>query len=155
VSTKRLSTQEEAAFAQLFSEGAAYLKAGRPHEALVVLQAAQKINPHVPEVHVNKGFAFYDSGNKELAREAFERALDLKPDQANAYWGLYLILLDRQDDEGALGMLRTYLHLMKPDDPHYRKAMSAQWELETRLGRMAVPPIPNLEENPPKKEGAP
>jgi tetratricopeptide (TPR) repeat protein len=143
--------QEEAAFAQLFAEGVAYLQAGRSHEALVVLLAAQKLNPHVPEVHVNKGFALLDSGNKDEALKSFERALDLKPDQANAYWGLYLILLDRNDNDGALGMLRTYMHLMPPNDPHFRRAMAAQWELEARLGKMAVPPIPNVESLPPAK----
>ena len=36
---------------------------------------------------------------------------------------------------GAVGAMRTYVHLTKPNDPYLRKAQAALWEWEAALAR--------------------
>jgi hypothetical protein len=72
--------------------------------------------------------------------------LEARPGQANAYYGLATALEAGGDLEGALGAMRTYVHLEAPDAPFLRKAAAAIWEWETRLRdkragtTMAIPP---------------
>ena len=62
-------------------------------------------------------------------------AIELKPQQANAYYGLAMADEMRNDYESALGGMRSYLHLSKADDPYRTRARSAIWEWEEKLGR--------------------
>ena len=47
-----------------------------------------------------------------------------------------------EDYEGALGAMRSYIHLSPPNDPFLAKARAAIWEWETKLGRE-----PKIEDN--------
>ena len=85
------------------------------------------------------------------ARQRFEHAVTLRPHQANAYYGLALALEALQDYQGALGAMRTYVHLAPKDSPHLRRAWSAIWEWQslpdTASTEPAVtPPQPNAAE---------
>ena len=66
----------------------------------------------------------------------FNAATELEPYQGNAYWGLVISLEKIGDVSGALGAMRTYIHLAPEDQEAFvRKARSAMWEWEETLKR--------------------
>ena len=99
----------------------------------------------MPEAYVNMGFAYLGLEQYQTAAAAFSRAIDLRPNQVNAYYGLAEAFEGMKDYEGALGAMRSYIHLSPPNDPFIPKARSAIWELETKLGRK--PQIENQEKS--------
>lgn len=109
------------------------LKAGDHPAAVLALLSFLDRAPHVPEVHVNLGFAYLGTAQPLKAESAFEQALELRPDQANAYYGLGLVYEGRGDLESARGAMRTFIHLTSEDDPWLRKARAALWEWEAGL----------------------
>lgn len=123
------------AFDNLFKQGVQYLSEGRTHQAIVVLEAARSLGPKVPEVAVNLGFAHLARGDHAVARNHFERALELKPDQINAYYGLGMALEAEGDIEMALGAMRTFLHFEPEGTEYWRRAGAAVWEWDDRLRR--------------------
>ena len=59
----------------------------------------------------------------------FEGATDLRPDQANAYYGLALAWEASGDLPMATGAMRSYLHLARQERPeHLSRARAALWE---------------------------
>jgi tetratricopeptide (TPR) repeat protein len=94
-----------------------------------------ELAPRMPEAHVNMGFALLGMGRPQAAADFFRSAIDLRPTQANAYYGLALAAEAQGDLPSALGAMRSYLHLSKGDDPYRTKARSAIWEWEQALGR--------------------
>ena len=120
-------------FDGLFRAGVARLREGQPHAAVKAFEEARQRQPHVPEVHVNLGFAYAALGVPDAARQAFERAIDLRPEQANAYFGLAEASERLGDLETALGAMRSYIHLTPEDDPYRRRAMAAVWEWQSAL----------------------
>lgn len=134
-------------YADLFHAGVQLLGAGRAEEAVEIFGKAVALRPEIAEGHANLGFALLDAGEPLLATHAFAHAIDLKPMQTNAYYGLSSGLEAQGDVEGALGAMRSYLHLAPPDDPFRRKAMSAIWEMESAQEAaakdIAIPTAPN------------
>lgn len=128
-----VSAPADDGFGRLFNEGVEFMKQGRTHEAIIVFEAANQLKPQMPEVPVNLGFAYLARGNFQVALRHFEHALELKPDQANAYYGLAEALDGLGDPEGGLGAMRTFIHLEKIDSPFRNKAMAAVWELEEQV----------------------
>lgn len=119
-----------------FNNATGLLQARRFEDAANALQRVLALAPRLPEAHVNLGFALLGLGHGSAARRSFEQAIDIRPDQANAYWGLANALEQQGDLEGALGAMRSYLHLAPADDLDRRtRARAALWEWETRLGR--------------------
>lgn len=122
-----------------FQQAVAMLHAKQYEHAATALHRVLRLAPRMPEAHVNMGFALLGLQRYGAARDFFQSAADLKPYQANAYWGLAVALEQLHDLEGALGAMRTYIHLAKPDDPYVRKARSALWEWESTLKRGPLP----------------
>lgn len=122
-----------------FEQAVLMLHAGRYEEAVVALETVIALSPRLSEAYVNLGYALLGLERYEHARNFFLAATDLKPFQHNAYWGLAVALEALNDLEGALGAMRTYLHLTPPDDPFVRRARSAIWEWDTRLARGPLP----------------
>ena len=92
------------------------------------------VNESIPEAHANLGFSLIELQQFARGREHFMRALELNAFQANAYYGLAICLEQLNDIEGALGAMRSYVHLANDkEDPFLRKARSALWEWETIL----------------------
>jgi tetratricopeptide (TPR) repeat protein len=118
-----------------FRAGVLLLQAGRHGEAIAMLETARQLRPHVPEVHVNLGFAHLGRRDFRAAETAFTRAVEIRPRQANAYYGLAESLEAQGDIEGALGAMRTYVHLTPETDPFHRRGLSALWELEEALAK--------------------
>lgn len=114
-----------------FKEAAVMLHAKQFDHALTSLHRVLELNPQMPEAHVNMGYALLGLKRHTAARDFFAGAIELRPAQANAYYGLALALDALDDRAGALGAMRTYVHLAKADDPFVRKGRAALWEWQS------------------------
>jgi tetratricopeptide (TPR) repeat protein len=129
-----------------FEQAVAMLHAKQYKYAVTALKRIIELAPRMPEAYVNMGFALLGLEDYEAAGEYFNTATELRPTQANAYWGLGEALAGLKDYEGALGAMRSYIHLSTPDDPYLPRARAALWELEGELGRIpGVRPVPEDE----------
>lgn len=118
---------------QRFAKGVELLNTKRFDEAAGELHRVLKLAPQMPEAHVNMGFAMLGLKQYAMARDFFDSAIELNVNQVNAYYGLAVTLEALGDVGGALGAMRSYVHLGKPDDPFLRKANAAIWEWEEAL----------------------
>lgn len=118
-----------------FAQGVVMLHAKRYEHALTAFHRVLELEPTSPQTHVNMGFALVGLKRYAAARDFFESATTLDRRQANAYYGLAVALEGLQDLPGAVGAMRTYVHLSPADDPYARKAQSALWEWEAELAR--------------------
>lgn len=125
--------RKEAEFEARFQQAVVMLHARQYDHAATALHRLLELAPEVPEVHVNMGYAMLGLQRYDAARDFFAGATELRPRQTNAYYGLAVALEALGDIPGALGAMRTYVHLGAPDDPYVRKANSAIWEWETRV----------------------
>lgn len=108
-----------------FREGVVFLQARRFDRAATAFHEVLRYAPRMPEAHVNMGYAMIGLGRHAAARDFFEGATALRPQQANAYYGLALALESLGDRPGAIGAMRTFVHLSPPDDPHRARAEAA------------------------------
>lgn len=122
-----------------FQQAVAMLHAREYDFAIKALGRVIELAPQMPEAYVNMGYALIGKQDYRAAAEVFSAAIELKPYQANAYWGLAVSLEQLKDLEGALGAMRTFIHLSPPNDPFLRKARSALWEWESSLKRGPLP----------------
>jgi len=125
--------EHEQEFAKIFKQGVMMLHAERYDYAVVALHRVLQLAPRMPEAHANMGFALLGQGNHQAAQDFFESALAIRPAQVNAYYGLAMTLEHACDLPGAIGAMRTYLHLVQDSDPFKRKARSALWEWEATV----------------------
>jgi len=131
---------------QRFTQGVALLHAKQYDYAVTALSQVVALVPNMPEAYVNLGFALLGLEQYERAGEYFNQATILRPQQTNAYWGLANALEGLEDYEGALGAMRSFIHLSKADDPFLTRARSALWEYEALLGRIPGVKVANREE---------
>lgn len=118
---------------QRFQQGVAALNAKEYEQAISAFHRVLELAPDMPEAHVNSGFALIGMKRYAVARDFFEGAIALRRNQVNAYYGLAEALEGLNDLPGALGAMRTYLHLAPAGDPYRRKAESAVWEWEAKV----------------------
>ena len=116
-----------------FEQAVVMLHAREHDHAVAALHRVLELAPTMPEAHVNMGYALLGLGQARAARDFFNGAIELRAMQANAYYGLALALEADRDLRGALGAMRTYLHLSRAEDPHRTKARAALWEWELAL----------------------
>ena len=114
-----------------FKEAVVMLHAKQFDHAMTALHRVLELAPKMPEAHVNMGYAMLGLERFAAARDFFTGAIELRPAQANGYYGLALALDALNERAGALGAMRTYVHLAKPDDAHVRKARAALWEWQS------------------------
>ena len=107
------------------------LHAGQHELAVTALHEVLRLAPKMPEAHVNMGYALLGLQRYGAAHDFFITATELRPTQANAYYGLAVALEGLHDLEGALGAMRSFIHLTSADDPYLRKARAALWEWES------------------------
>lgn len=129
-----------------FEQAVVMLHAKQYEHAAAALHRVLELDPTIPEAHVNMGFAMIGLRRFGVARDFFEGAIELRPMQANAYYGLAEALEGTGDMEGAIGAMRTYVHLSPPEDPFLPKAQAALWEWESRRDA-AREPSPSLEQS--------
>lgn len=125
-------TENRTQFDVRFSAAVRLLQAREHAQAAAALHGLLQVAPEVPEVQVNLGYAMLGLEKYAAARDSFRAAISLRPGQANAYYGLAESLEALGDLPGALGAMKTYVHLSAPDDPFVRKAYAAIWEWEAR-----------------------
>lgn len=126
---------EAAELASRFASAVELLRSGQHERAAIALHGVLVLAPEMPEAHVNMGYALLGMKRHEAARGFFEAASALRPSQANAYYGMAVALEQLHDLPGAVGAMRTYVHLSGQDDVHVRKARAALREWESRLAR--------------------
>jgi len=119
-----------------FQQAISLLHAKRYHYAITALDSVLTMSPDMPEAYVNMGYAFLGLEEFGPARGSFEKAIDLNMHQVNAYYGLAIAFEGQGQFEAALGAMRSYIHLSKPDNVYLSKARSALWEWEAQLGRI-------------------
>jgi len=124
---------------QRFEQAVLMLHAKRYDNAVVALHRVIELSPRMTEAYVNMGYALLGLKDNKAAHDFFSTAIDLNPYQANAYWGLAVTLEDSGDLKAALGAMRIFIHLSKPDNPFVRRARSAIWEWESTLARGPLP----------------
>ncbi len=118
-----------------FEQGVVMLHAKEFEHAATAFHRVMELSPRMPEVYVNMGYAKLGQALPREALVFFETATRLKPEQANAYWGMAVALESSGDLAGALGAMRTFLHLSPGNDNFARRARSALWEWEETLAR--------------------
>jgi len=111
-----------------FQQAVMMLHARQYDYAVTALQQVLSLAPWMPEAHANMGFALLGKGYYEAARDYFHSAIDLRPQQINAYWGLAVSLEALCDIEGATGAMRSYVHLADSGDAFLPRARAALWE---------------------------
>lgn len=101
--------------------------------AVAALHRVLELEPRMPEAHVNMGFALLGLEQHKAAYDFFESATVLKPDQANAYYGMGIALESLGELEAAMGAMNTFVHLSKEESPHVNRARAAVWEWRAAL----------------------
>lgn len=137
-SATHVNTMQQQEIDERFRQAVIMLHAGKYDYAVTALHRVLELSPDMPEAHVNMGFALLGQGHPGVARNFFLGAIELRPRQANAYWGLAVSLEELCDLKGATGAMRTYLHLADVDDRFLGKARAAIWEWEAAAGTAAV-----------------
>lgn len=122
-----------------FEQAVVMLHAKQYEHAITALSRVLQLSPNLVDAHVNMGYALLGLERYQEAASFFDKATDLRPYQANAYWGLAIALEQQGDLQGALGAMRTYMHLSPAEDPYVRKARAAMWEWEGSLARGPLP----------------
>ncbi len=122
-----------------FQQALAMLHAKQYDFAIKALHRVIELAPKMPEAYVNMGYALIGKEDFKAAADFFNAAIELKPYQANAYWGLAISMEHLGELEVALGAMRTFIHLSPPNDPFLRRARSALWEWESSLKRGPLP----------------
>lgn len=128
---ERVASGRATPFGQAFARGIDAMRLGDAASAAIAFDEARVINPHIAEAHINLGFAYLAMKRTRDAAGAFDRALTIDPAKVNAYYGLGSALEAEGDRTGAIGAMRSFVHLTAADDPFRRKALSALWEWES------------------------
>lgn len=128
------ATPQQLELDQRFSRGTALLAARQYEAAASAWHGVLALAPRMPQAHVNMGFALLGLNRFAVARDFFDAAINLKPSQLNAYFGLALALEGLGDLPGALGAMRTYIHLSPSEDAHLIRARTdvLRWEAHLR-----------------------
>lgn len=131
---KAKDSSKNSELSRRFAEGVMMLHAKQYDYALTAFHWVLTQSPNLPEAHVNMGYTLIGLERFGAALDFFKRAIDLRPTQFNAYYGLALALEALQDLEGARGAMRTYIHLAPQSDKFLAKARAALWEWEPQPG---------------------
>ncbi|MES1981651.1 MAG: tetratricopeptide repeat protein [Pseudomonadota bacterium] len=123
----------QAEIRQRFEEGVDMLNREEYQPAIKSFHRVLELAPSMPEAYVNIGYALIGQKQYAVARDFFEGAIELRMDQVNAYYGLAEALEGLNDLAGALGAMRTYLHLAPRDDPYRRRAEAATAEWQPKV----------------------
>jgi Flp pilus assembly protein TadD len=125
--------QRSAEVHRRFDDAVAMLQARDYNGAVTGFQRVLELAPDLPEAHVDMGYALLGLGRAKEALDSFDGATALRPDQANAYYGMALAYEASGDLATATGAMRSYLHLARNEsEAHLRRARAALWEWEAR-----------------------
>jgi tetratricopeptide (TPR) repeat protein len=114
--------ERESAY-ELLQRGHALLASRHHAQAAIVLERADRLEPHKASILEALGRAYFNSGQPEPARATFERVLEIDPSAPYAHYALGQSLkrLGRRDEAG------THLRLavaLSPESTLYRDALA-------------------------------
>lgn len=120
---------------RIYKTAIRHMQLDEHEQALSLWHQLLLTNPEMPEIKVNMGFSLFELEQYVTARDFFIAAMEQSAYQANAYYGLAITSEKLGDLEGAIGAMRSFLHLADGDtDKKYlRKARAALWEWESQL----------------------
>ncbi|MEN8169365.1 MAG: hypothetical protein ABFS08_04000 [Pseudomonadota bacterium] len=118
-----------------FQQSIAMLHAKQFDYAVKSLHRVLELSPRLVDAHVNMGYALIGLKEYKAAHDFFLSATELRSEQVNAYYGMAVALEGMGDLEGALGAMRTYIHLSAKDDPFIAKARAALWEWQEKVAQ--------------------
>ena len=123
------------ALQQIYTTAVRHMQLAEHEQALSIWHQLLLTNPEIPEVKVNMGFSLFELGKFVPARDSFIAAMEQNAYQANAYYGLAISSEKLGDLQGAIGAMRSFLHLAddNTDERFLRRARAALWEWETQL----------------------
>ncbi len=119
---------------QAFKDAVTLMENQHYHQSLPFWHKVLKLAPTLPEAHVNLGFVMLELERLAEAEKSFNQALQYRPQQANAYWGLALVYEKQNKLPEGIGAMRTYLHFSN-DETYKNKARSALWEWEAKINK--------------------
>ncbi|MDA2912817.1 tetratricopeptide repeat protein [Acidobacteriia bacterium AH_259_A11_L15] len=103
----------------LINLGALRAQAGRPAEAIELLETAARYYPENPAVHHNLGVAYLQSGRFQQALAALRKAVELDPGFADAYVNLGLVYDRLGQREKAIDALQKAVRVAPNDGEAY------------------------------------
>jgi len=125
-----------------FQQAVTMLHARQYDYAVEAMHRVLALSPRMVEAHVNMGYALLGLQQYKAAHDFFISASELRPEQVNAYYGMAVALEGMGDLEGAVGAMRTFVHLSRKDDPFIPKARAALWEWQERLAGTREEAVP-------------
>ncbi|MBI2011615.1 O-antigen ligase family protein [Candidatus Daviesbacteria bacterium] len=96
------------------------------NQALDVVNRAIKLAPTDPKLLVNKAIVLEEIGKKKEVEEAYKFAINLKPDYAEAHFGLAYFYEKQKDKENAIKEYKEVLKIV----PGHPEALQKVGELE-------------------------
>ncbi|MBE9531509.1 MAG: tetratricopeptide repeat protein [Proteobacteria bacterium] len=115
-----------------FKRGVQHSLKGNHDKAIEAYNESLKHNPHSAVVHSNLGFEFYDKELFDKSVESQEKALDMDPELANAYYGLAMALEKKGDNDGAAENYREFMKISKPHSLWWNNAKATVERLESK-----------------------
>lgn len=130
---------QDAELPQRFEQAVLMLHAKQYVQAATAWQRVLVLAPELPEANVNLGYALLGLQRHREALVHFERAISLRPAQANAYYGMAMAWEAAGDRALAIGAMRSYLHLARHESAaHLSRARAALWEWQAAAAPRAV-----------------
>jgi Flp pilus assembly protein TadD len=135
IGAPNLASQAEYVYAE------SMIRTGQTGLGMERLQALERSNPEIPDVHRSLGEALGIQGEKQKALEEFRIAIQLSPSDPDAHYDLGTIELESGDTAAAVPQLETAVRL-SPDQEKFHRELAdaytaalrpadAQKELET------------------------
>ena len=121
-----------------YEEGVALVRQELYHEALTSFRLALKQRPDDAATLEQMAVVYTHIGLVEDAARAYRQALDLRPRSPSAHYGLAFLEVKEGRGEEAVGHLRSFLELARPDREGERQIEHARRTLE-RLDPEAAP----------------
>jgi Flp pilus assembly protein TadD len=106
----------------LYNRGQEFLDAGRPHQAVVVLERAAAVEPEKGSIREALARALFMTGRFPRARAEFAKAVDIDPVNHYAHFGLGLACARTGDRTRAVAHLKLAVAMAPRDE--YRQALA-------------------------------
>ncbi len=102
-------------------------------------RAIQK-DPLNPLLRLTAGGIYYSVQNYDLAIRFFTDAISLKPDYANGFYNLAVVLKDKGDTQNAILAVQEVIKLVDANSDDYKVADALLKELQSKAGSTTTPP---------------
>ena len=115
-----------------FKRGVQHSLKGEHEKAVQEYMKSLELKPDRAVVYSNLGYEYYDLKQYDKSAQYQEKALDLDPELANAFYGLAMALERKGDTQGAIENYREFLGLSEPHTLWWNNAKANIERLETK-----------------------